>query len=508
MRNRTRLVTIWAFGVAFAILATTTLAKSALADDWISLGGNSQHNGQSSELGPTGADLLWQGTTSALFGGPEFTGGDRLVTMRFQSISVAPIVCYDLNTGQQKWSVDFAGTNSRSVPRGVRDGRAYATNFQETQQDTIIALDLATGARVWVSPVRAPLGIIWTACFAPDGDIVLPCAGDDIARLDAADGHAVWTALRTIPNTGAEAICVHGNSVYGFEGAITIPKVLTAWDLGSGARRYSSPTLTGDGDQEMPPTVAPDGTIYVKRDGGPLYALDDDGERIFIRWQRAINAYFYAGHLAVGLGGSLYCPDGRQLVRLDPLTGAELDRSAALTTSANLNPKVAVGADGTVYVGNSGGADGMLYALSPTLSLLWSTPVNGMTYGGPALGLGGALAVSGSGTLLKVFRSDLTATPAGEPATRLDLAAYPNPFRAGTTIRFAAVAAGEASLAILDAGGRLVRTLRVESAPAAGEQELRWDGRDESNRSASAGVYFLRLTDGGTSHTGRVQLIR
>jgi flagellar hook assembly protein FlgD len=150
----------------------------------------------------------------------------------------------------------------------------------------------------------------------------------------------------------------------------------------------------------------------------------------------------------------------------------------------------------------------MLYALSPALSTLWSTPVNGMTYGGPALGTTGVLAVSGSGTLLKVFRSTSAAAPMGEPVTRLELVAYPNPFRAETSIRFVMPISGDALLSILDASGRLVRDFGAEFPLSAGEQAVRWDGRNASGQEASAGVYFLRLNAAGTTKTGRVQLIR
>lgn len=490
-----------------ACLASLIIAP-AFADDWTSLGGNARHDGRSADTGPAAADLAWQTTSTALFGGPMYIAGDRLVTMRFRSISVAPIVCHDLATGAQLWSVDFAGANSRSVPRGVHDGRVIATNFQETQQDTLVALDLATGARLWTSPVRAPLGIVWTACFTDDGDVVLPCAGDDIARLDATDGHAVWTIPRTIPNTGAEAVCVHGPSVYGFEGTITTPKVLTAWDLATGARRYSSPPLPGDGDQEIPPTIAPDGTIYVKRDGGLLYALVDDGTQITIRWSRPLDAYYYSGHLAVGHDGSIYCPDATRLLRLDPANGGEIGHTASLIDAAPLNARMVVDAVGTLFVGNSGATDGRLFAFAADLTPLWSTPVSGMTYGGPALGGGGYLAVSGGGTTLQVFRSAPTAVVAAGSLTALGLQGAPNPCQGETTFRFALPSAAPASLTIYDVAGRVVRTLAAGAVFAAGEQAITWDGRDEAGRHVGSGVYLARVASPGAAQTTRVQVVR
>ena len=492
-----------------AAVLLLALGGPTIAGDWTSLGGNSRHDGQAAETGPgSGDDLLWEGTASAIFGGPIYLAGDRLVTMRFQSTSVAPIVCHDLDTGALLWSVEFAGVNSRSVPRGVHGGRVIATNFQETQQDTIVALDLQAGARLWTSPVRAPLGIVWTACFAPDGDPVLPSAGDDLARLDAATGLPVWQAPRDVPNTGAEAICVHDDRVYGIEGFITTPKTLTAWDLATGARLYTSPALDGDGDQEMPPTVAPDGTIYLARDGGPLYALDDDGTQISVRWQRPVDAYFYSGHLAVGPDGSVYCPDGTSLVRLDPDTGAELARSPRLIGSPPLKPRVAIDPSGTLYVGNSGSSDGRLYVLTPDLDVLWEAPVGGMVYGGPALGDGGALAVAGSGTLLQVFRSQPTAAGDALTAAGLQLRGAPNPCHGATTACFALPAAGPVSLAVYDVAGRAVRQLLAGTHRPAGVQTVAWDGRDAAGTPVASGTYLLRLQTGRAAEVAKVRLIR
>lgn len=490
--------------LALALLAFATPARA----DWPTVGGRNERHGQTPETGPPSADVLWQNSLNALFGGTCFIEAERLVTWRFQSLSVTPIVCHDLQTGAQRWSVDFGGANSRSIARGVCDGRVYATNFMETQQDTIIALDLETGVRLWTSPVRAPLGIIWTVCYAPGGDIVLPVAGDDLARLDAATGAQVWLTPRTIPNTGAEHLCVHGSTVYGFEGSITTPKVLTAWDLETGAKKYSSAALPGDGDQEIPQTVAPDGTIYVRRDGGLLYALTDTGTGIVQKWAVAVNAPSTVMQIAVGTDGSVYIPDGSQLVRLDAATGLELDRSEPLVTSLPFSPRFVIDAAGTVYCGNGGSGDGRLYCLTPDLQIVWSVAVGGMVYGGPAIGSGGRLAVAGNGTTLRVYRGPTESAPGPLLTARRQVSAYPNPFASSTVVRFSLSCAGAARLWVHDAGGRRLRSLVGATHLDAGEHRAVWDGRDESGREVEAGVYFFRLAAEGETSTGCALRIR
>jgi serine protease len=92
------------------------------------------------------------------------------------------------------------------------------------------------------------------------------------------------------------------------------------------------------------------------------------------------------------------------------------------------------------------------------------------------------------------------------PATR-QLSGAPNPFRAGTDIRFTLPAPDQTRLVILDASGRVVRTL-VDGATLAGEQRLGWDGRDDAGADAGSGVFLLHLTSGGSEFTGRLERIR
>ena len=76
---------------------------------------------------------------------------------------------------------------------------------------------------------------------------------------------------------------------------------------------------------------------------------------------------------------------------------------------------------------------------------------------------------------------------------------YPNPFNPNTTIHFRIPqkANGLITLSIMDLLGRTVRTLVSEPAQP-GYYTRQWDGRDDSGRLASSGVYFYLLTDGQT----------
>jgi hypothetical protein len=90
------------------------------------------------------------------------------------------------------------------------------------------------------------------------------------------------------------------------------------------------------------------------------------------------------------------------------------------------------------------------------------------------------------------------------PATLRVLTPSPNPFRDGTTIRFQLEApASRSGITIFDASGRRVRALEP-GALQAGEQAVRWDGRDGEGRPVPGGVYFYRVTADGREGGGRL----
>lgn len=72
----------------------------------------------------------------------------------------------------------------------------------------------------------------------------------------------------------------------------------------------------------------------------------------------------------------------------------------------------------------------------------------------------------------------------------LALAVSPNPFRSAANIRYRPRGSSPVSLAILDLGGRVVRTLEP------GHRSARWDGTDNGGRQVEAGVYIVRLSQG------------
>ncbi len=85
----------------------------------------------------------------------------------------------------------------------------------------------------------------------------------------------------------------------------------------------------------------------------------------------------------------------------------------------------------------------------------------------------------------------------------LALRAWPNPSSGAVTLGFALAAPTQVRARIVDARGRIVRTLELGRLDG-GPQVVRWDGRDASGRGTPAGVYLVQLSGPGVEINGRL----
>ncbi len=83
----------------------------------------------------------------------------------------------------------------------------------------------------------------------------------------------------------------------------------------------------------------------------------------------------------------------------------------------------------------------------------------------------------------------------------------PNPFNPSTELRYHVPAGAQVvSLVVYDQRGREIRAL--ETTAEAGWQESFWDGRDDSGRLSSGGVYFAKLLIDGAIQIQKLALIK
>ena len=85
---------------------------------------------------------------------------------------------------------------------------------------------------------------------------------------------------------------------------------------------------------------------------------------------------------------------------------------------------------------------------------------------------------------------------------------YPNPFNPTTTIEFSLNKAEKTSLAIYNITGQRVRDILVEANLTPGVHNALWNGKDNSGKTVSSGVYFAKLTAGSNSAVKSMMMVK
>ena len=108
---------------------------------------------------------------------------------------------------------------------------------------------------------------------------------------------------------------------------------------------------------------------------------------------------------------------------------------------------------------------------------------------------------------LGAFEGERPSGEAGAEGEGLLGPSVPNPFTPSTTIHFQVPTATVVDLAIYNILGQRVRTLHAGDL-SAGEHTRVWDGRDDVHEDAPPGIYFVRVTQGMTTESRRIVLVR
>ncbi len=95
----------------------------------------------------------------------------------------------------------------------------------------------------------------------------------------------------------------------------------------------------------------------------------------------------------------------------------------------------------------------------------------------------------------------------GWDGAHLGLRSMPNPAAGSVAVHFYLPSAGQASVAVHDASGRVVASL-ADGLLAAGRHDLQWSGRDDAGRRVSAGVYFVRLESRAGIRSSKIAVLR
>ena len=393
------------------------LVSAAGAQDWPNAGGNSQRNGLTSEVGPTGPDLLWSGGASSLISWQPVISGDRVFVVRqtnFVPSNVpndSPVICYELDTGVELWrrSIPFDTGDWTTWIAGAADGKVYVgrSGNGSSVNDVLYALNETDGSTLWTSQDQVSAGFYDGVVFAPNGDLIV-ADFRNITRIDHTDGSTVWRVQRLCSVSGTCGGALLGDRIYVADAVFGGTEVV-AFDLSSGAELYTSPVMTGFTVQQTP-MVGPEGTVYLTRTQNNMatdfmYAFEDTGAALVERWNTAA-AWITNSELAADQQGVYMLEPDLSVTKRAATDGTMLAQSAPLNFGTTRSPRMALDAAGKLYVSNGGFANGRLYALNADLSASWDVGVTNINIGGPAIGRDGTLIVGGNSTQFRAYRSE------------------------------------------------------------------------------------------------------
>ena len=368
------------------------------AQNWSTWGSNNQRNGLSELTGPDSVTTPFWTASSAnsLWGNSVYSFNDRFVTARvtFTPAYTATVECRKLIDGSLLWIKQVYST-SIMYPVGFTEDAVYVNDYSS---DSLYALSPEDGSVKWA---------VHYYTFGGNSGLVYACNRDPIIfgkRLNKETGETVWSYNYIVPVGPSAGYAAYNNTYYHWHGSITTDKKLFALDTETGQFKYESAALPGDGDQEFPLTIGADGTIYICRDGGHLYAFEDTGSGLNIKWEYVPDdPAGVRGNFGSDNEGNIYIIDNGVVKKLHKDTGSVLNFSSPIVSG--FFPTISVDVAGKVFINNSLDAQGKFYCFSSDLQTLhWELASPNATYCGTSLNKDGIMLLFGSGNQINAYK--------------------------------------------------------------------------------------------------------
>jgi len=486
--------------IALALMVMMAVASSASAtldSLWMRTYGGSENDGFRSVIHASGGGSVAVGYTHSF--GP---ANSNVFAVRVDE------------SGNTLWTRAYGG-DGMDYGCGVcetSDGcfviTGYTTSFGAGKEDLYLLKIDAAGDTVWTRTYGGAAadegrGI----CATHDGYIVVTGCTDSygaglndlyLLKLDAA-GDSVWTRVYGSPRFDwGQSVCETQDSCYvvcgtsdEFTEELNIylvkvdPQGNLQWQNHYGETGYNSPDWGLDIAPLADTALVVTGNVAIEsRDPSDLYLMtvNLDGTRTGGRKWR--NSYYQYGYsvCATHDSGEVYCGATKLLA----------DQSNDLLLLKRLPDEGFVDIVILGGAGNDWGSE--VVQAHPGVYV-----VAGHT---DSYGAGGF-----DGWLITVHEPN-AAADRGRWSGALQISSpSPNPLLGGTTLRLNLPAACRVRVAVYDVEGRRVASLG-EGDRAAGEHTVVWDGRDESGKPASPGVYLVRMEALGRSESAKVVVLR
>ena len=368
------------------------------------------------------------------------------------------------------------GTNPRAVVVNPVTNKIYVTN---SGSGTVTVIDGATNDTLTVAAGDAP----WAAAVNPVTNkvYVTNYSSDNVTVIDGATNATLTVAAGDL--SVAAAVNPVTNKIYvtnsGSANVTVIDGATNATQtVGAGAYPYA-----------VAVNPVTDKVYVTNRNSDNVTVLDVDRE-----WSTGVEAQIdplpghvvYAAQPAItGRGVNRWTPSRTTMMGvLQHCGSSQLSWDWTALTSGQ-------GTD-SVHWAWDWGTDELLWGEN----FLCLAPLEDQAGITNNLGLGSPFA--GNLLVYPVYRVLDTAAIVDGPGQRWVsrlLSAQPNPFSNSALVQWSLAHDGNVSLQVYDASGRVVRTLAT-GRRSAGNYTTTWDGRDDSGRRASRGVYCCRFSAG------------
>jgi hypothetical protein len=117
--------------------------------------------------------------------------------------------------------------------------------------------------------------------------------------------------------------------------------------------------------------------------------------------------------------------------------------------------------------------------------------------------------VTVSGSFAKRSRGVINAQASAErQELTYEMTNYPNPFNAGTTIRFSLPEAHRVSIVIYNTHGQQIKNLISNQDFGLGNHTVIWDGKKDNGNDVASGIYLCQLAIGNNRKSLRLALIK
>ncbi|MDD3101939.1 MAG: PQQ-binding-like beta-propeller repeat protein [Patescibacteria group bacterium] len=461
----------------FSFLAIAAILCSSMAyGTWPMFQRNAKHDG-SGPAGPETNNVSWSlnlGTTCGLFSSPisdSFNGDERIF----------------LGTQKGVYEISSQGGLIQKIDTGYGTEVSVAVHDSTIffcSKDSLIKKNLTDSTKNW----SYYLGANPSAPTIFGGNIYVYANNKLWCFVDTGLSWVTVTLDKGNDKSVSPAVDDSGN-IY----VATLSNPAAYYDFllyvynPNGTMKWGYTALTGEPTGvHGTPTIGPHGEVLVwtyptQSWPSSLYCINESGRL----WQKSSPKIRYS---SVGIFGDtiIYCGD-------NGITACLLSDGSTVWNYALAGPitisSPAIGADGTIYVGNDAGK---VLAVSKNGTLLWEYDTKQGPLGSPSIGPNKTLRINSLSGILYVFKQAVGVAE----KEKIEKMVTVSPTVSATN--FEIQAPERAIKKVYDIAGKLVKTIGSSS----------WDGTNELNKKLSNGMYFINVSVGGATVTKKIILMR